>query len=448
MKIRNRITYTFTGLATFIVVLIGFIIYFSSDKARENIFFQRLEDRANITEKFFLEAENESSESAKNIKEKFAQKLPEEFELALKSRIFIDSLKKSNLAFIPDFSLIEIQEKGEVYFNDNNYQGIIKRYDVNNEEYLVLVAAKDEYGLKQINQLILIIVILSLFSILLSFIVSRMLVKQILKPIAVKIEKANNITVNNLSERLHVYNNKDEIGKLAIAFNNLLNRLEDAFTLQKNFVRYASHEIKNPLAAIMGEIEVLLTKERSKNEYILTFEKINKEANRLNLLVNNFLQLPQSKKGLMTEEVYLDELLFEIISEKKQEFSAIEIELNIDEHILAEDIVISGDKELLKRAFSNIIDNGLKFSDYKPIKINIRKASQGINLEFNDNGIGIPQEELNMVFEPLFRSKNAVDIPGTGMGLSIVKTIIENHNGTLSIKNITNGKGCQVSIRF
>lgn len=448
MKIRNRITVIFTILTSSIILTTFIVILIFSYSERTSFFKKRLNDRSEITEKYFLEIDSADKKIRQKIIDDFNQRLPNELELVCLKRNLNDSLIKQNWQLIPKGIKNQLKENKSVFFSSNSFDGIAKIYTINSQQYIVIVLAQDIYGLAYLNKLKYWMLTALTLGALFAFIISRLLAKQILKPIARKIKKANNIGANNLNERLQVINPNDEIGLLAAAFNNMLDRLESSFDLQQNFVRYASHELKNPLAVIMGESEILLSKKRSINEYITTTEKINQQADKLNKLVNQFLSLSKVKsQNIIKEKVSVDELIFELIQHFKNSYHSLDIKLNLNSKNDENEWLIKANYELIKNAFQNIIENAIKFSEEKPIVLDLKSDEKHIVLSVKDNGPGIHLEDANKVFEPLYRSKNTNHIEGTGLGLSIVKNIIYQHDGHISI-NHNYKEGCEFIVKL
>jgi signal transduction histidine kinase len=231
----------------------------------------------------------------------------------------------------------------------------------------------------------------------------------------------------------------------------MLDRLENSFALQKNFINNASHELKNPLTAILGETEIALSKKRTPEEYATTLDKIQAEGERLNELIRNLLSLAQTDvdlSNLKKEEIRMDELIWEI----KEHFDKTNYKGRIEVHFpdLPESsdlITITGIPSLLKIAIINIIDNACKFSGHHKVDVTLETHTSSIQLHVRDSGIGIPEVEIKNLFQPFFRASNALAFKGTGIGLSLVKKIISMHNGTIGISSVP-GKGTIVEVNF
>lgn len=442
MKIRKKITYTFTALFAVLILTLCLMVYFISNATHEQLFFDRLNERLKITEQFFLESEAFSTEVREKVRGNFLKTLPDELE-------FVDTLNHFNppahlnSKLPPDFVSNLVIER-ELEWSHDKMQGIARIYEVNETEFVVIVVATDEDGNAYIASLKIILLLSFLLMVILTYILSNYFSINVLKPIAEKIKKANMISATNLDTRLTVFNQNDELGMLALSFNNLLDRLQTAFELEKNFVRYASHELKNPLAVILGEAEVSLLKSRSVNEYVDTIEKIKSKAEKLNKLVDHFLQLSKLESILLKgKKVLLDEVLIDIIFAISQEYDQVEIVFNIGENGETDDFEIEADPQLMHNALYNIIDNACKFSiNGGEVVVDLVKSARDhkTRISIKDQGIGIEAAQLQHIFKPLYRGANSKAIEGTGIGLALVKRIIDLHGGEIQVySNPTEG---------
>lgn len=270
-------------------------------------------------------------------------------------------------------------------------------------------------------------------------------------PISNITQRVNDISATNLHLRLDIKNKKDELGQLASTFNTMLDRLETSFEIQSNFISNASHELKNPLTAILGEIEISQNKERTADEYKTSLNKIEVEAARLDVLISSLLKLAQTEfdnKGLIIEPIRIDELLLSV----KQNFNNIHPENNIvfDFSLLPENpdaLIIQGNKSLLSIAFSNVLDNAGKFSGNQKVIIKIETTSKTVQITITDMGMGIPKDELKNIFEPFYRATNVRGVKGFGVGLPLTYRIVKLHSGQLQIDSDVE-KGTVVKFSF
>jgi signal transduction histidine kinase len=449
MKIRKRITYTFTALFGVLILSLCLLVYFMSLTSQQQFFFNRLNERLKITEEFFLESDSLSASVYEKVRSNFLKTLPEEIEFVDTLQNFTppDTLKQS----LPTDFLPNLLETGRLEWSQKKMQGIAGIYKIGGVDFVVIVVAKDEYGMAYLAKLRTILVLSFLISIIATFFLSNYFSRNVLKPIAGKIKKANAISASNLDLRLTVYNKNDELGMLALSFNNLLDRLQTAFELEKNFVRYASHELKNPLAVILGEAEVTLLKSRTPNEYVDTIEKIKQKAEKLNMLVDHFLQLSKLESiQLNGKKVRLDEVLMEVVFAISQQYSEIRVAFNMGEHDDSEDFEITADQQLMYNALYNLIDNACKFS--KPggqVLVDLKKITENgrIVLLIKDEGIGIDKDQVDHIFKPLYRGTNAHEVDGSGIGLALVNRIVDLHNGKIEVLSEI-GKGTLFTLIF
>ncbi|MEQ8628597.1 HAMP domain-containing sensor histidine kinase [Ekhidna sp.] len=452
MNIRNKITLIFIALTGSLMSVVFVIIYLFSYNYTDSEFFDRLTERANIVAQIRLEKDELSTQLYDEIRKKHVQILPNEKEAVYK----IDDINNPilpneiNSDFPPTFKEKLSNQEIAFFKSDNTYfTGII--YSDNEGDFVVIASADNVFGKAKMNNLRAILIIALLSSLVALFIIGRYYAGKVLKPIAEITNQVKEITGRNLHLRLHTKNNKDELAELSNTFNDLLDRLETTFDLQISFINNASHELKNPLAAILGETEYVLNKSRSANDYQASIQSIEKEAKRLDLLINNLLELAQAgheEQGLLVESLRVDELIF-LAKDKIDEVNPAN-NVKLDLQNLPDDqksLIIHGNQSLLLVAFVNIIDNACKFSDNKKVNVKISAISNQVEITIEDQGIGIPRKDLAKVFEPLYRSENARGIKGFGVGLSLAQKIIKIHQGILSI-NSEVGKGTSINIRL
>jgi len=448
MKIRNRIPLIFTISATMVLLATSLFVYFYTSSFRDTEFTIHLQERVEITEQLYLESENLSPEATQKIRDKFMRMLPEEEEEV--GRVNDENIKKLNTEYPPKF-VTELLKEGYAEFSKGGRQGVGRLYKTEGDNYWVIVTAVDQDGIRKMVNLRGILLVAGLIGIGLIFLISWLEARQFLKPISDKIAKAKKIGASNLHLRLNVYNENDEIGELALTFNHMLDRLQHAFDNQHSFISNASHEIKNPLTAIIGEADVALEKRRSCEEYEGSLRTIMEEADRLNMLVTNLLSLAKTgweDDKILRSEFRLDELLLEIVSELKTRYPANKIKIDFSE--IPEDpdqLQLYGNANLLRIALTNLLENACKFSDFEEVIAKLYFQDKKVHLTIVDKGVGIPLTELSHIKEPFYRAKNARCFKGVGIGLSLTDKIIHMHQGSLEFTS-QEGKGTTVKVSF
>lgn len=314
----------------------------------------------------------------------------------------------------------------------------------------MLASAYDLYGEAELKKLLTILEVVFVSSILLIIFAGFINAGQTLKPIKDLIEQVKQIKANNLNQRLEIDYN-DEIGELALNFNNMLERIENAFETERMFVSNVSHELRTPVTSIKGQIEVSLINQRTIEEYKSTLNSILDDIQNMSTIINGFLELAQANieiKNISYGQVRLDEILFaakEEIMKRKPGYTIVIDYEKIPNN--EQDVTILGNDRLLKIMFINLIDNACKFSDDKKAIIKIDIDQEYVTLKFIDNGIGIPKDELEKVVQPMYRARNVKGQVGHGIGLSIVQRIAEIHYTKIVIRSEIN-VGTTVSISF
>lgn len=287
------------------------------------------------------------------------------------------------------------------------------------------------------------------FILIILFFVARFIAGRSIKPINEIIDTSNRITKDNLTSRIPLPHNKDELYVLSDTINQLLDRIEKAIEREKSFTSYASHEFRTPLAVLKGTLEVLIRKPRQQEEYE---EKVNyciKEVDRLNHLVDELLiltryeNLKQSLKWENTDiKMIVDESLKYLERNMQQK------NMRILTNISSTDIPFRTDIYLLSTIIHNILSNAIKYSHRdSEIDINVQAEDNTILLEIADKGIGISEEDLEKVFDKFYRSTDHADIKGFGLGLPIVKRFCSLLNIKIQI-NSKEGVGTTVKLQI
>ena len=355
--------------------------------------------------------------------------------------------------------LIQTQNFPNNIEHDNNYLNKLKPSIITFEEqndFLVSRIKIDFHGEKNViieivttkeiltstleNILYILSFILPIILIL-AVIAGNFLIYKSFSPIENILFELKQINANDLSARLKTTKNEDEINQLINEVNNLLSRLESSFERISQFSSDASHELKTPLTIIRGEIEVTLRKERTTDEYK---NALNNSLNELTLIeqtINDLLFLAKNEKDLILdkqENFYFDELIDESINEIKSFAKLHQVEINF---VLEDSIEFKGFPNLLKIALKNALKNAIQFSHKNSQVIVKSYINDGIfNISIQDFGIGIPLNEQEKIFEKFYRTDKSrnKNSGGTGLGMSILKKIIDIHKGIIEIKSKEN----------
>lgn len=451
MKIRDQILWVYSVSTALVFLGLGLAIYFFFSHFRTQEFFDRLNERVEITEKLFLEEKSLDPKVYQRIRKEFLHTLPDEEEEVYDLNEDRQAVRDSLNTLYPEGFVNQLFIYQAAKFEQDQLQGIGRLYTVDQKDYIVIVTAVDTYGIQKLQDLQQILLIAYPVSIFLIILIGRMSARRAFKPVMDKIQQVNSISASNLHKRLDIQNPNDEIGQLGSTFNQMLDRLETSFEIQKNFISNASHELKNPLTAIIGEADYCLDKERNLQDYQQAMQTIAQEADRLNSLVSNLLSLAKTdfhSGDLIVEDLRLDEVLMEAMGQVQQTYP--EVSLHLEVESLPEDaekLEIPGNANLLHSAFTNLLDNACKFSSGKPVKIWFEQQEDAISLCIEDRGVGISPQDLHHIMEPFFRADNVRQFKGFGIGLSLTNKIIRLHYGELKLTSKL-GEGTTVRLSF
>jgi signal transduction histidine kinase len=438
MNIRNRLTLRFILIVVFILLMASFLIYIFSADYREEAFYDRLQSKANITAKLLIEVEEIDGDLLTKIEKDNPANLPNEKIIIYDyQNTILFSTDHNNEIAVDSVLLDRIRIEDKVRFEQGNFEVLGFLFKGQYDRFAVVAAATDIYGynkLKNLRTILFVVFIISIFVVSLS---GWFYSGKALQPISKVVNKVDEISISSLDLRVDEGNGRDEIAQLAKTFNNMLNRLEDSFKLQKNFIASASHELRTPLTAIRGQLEVTLLNTRTEEEYQNRIHSVLDDIKNLSNLSNRLLLLAQTSSvgfRLNSTKFRLDEIIWQTRDELVKNNPNFVIHIDIDQGFDDESkLIIHGDEQLIKVAITNIIENGCKYSADHLININISPSDNGVELIFKDNGIGIPSTDLPNIFEPFYRAANTGSIKGHGIGLSMVYRIITQHRGSIDI---------------
>lgn len=299
---------------------------------------------------------------------------------------------------------------------------------------VVVTVASDENGKKNLAELTKTLMVAFFASMLLSCIAGWLFSKRLLNPVEEIALTVNTISANNIEARLTESKINDEWNKLAITFNRLLDRLQDSFEIQGRFISNASHELSTPLTAISNQIDVIVQKERSNAEYLQVLHSVRMDVQLMTDLTQELLMLARTARGgaLQAEKVRIDEILMDIPSVLRKITSGYNVHLFFDELPENESqSMVQGNFELLFSAFRNLAQNGCKYSPDHTVNIDLSFPDNKIHVGFSNKYESFNPDDLDAIFQPFQRGKNAVTQPGYGLGLSLSRRIILLHKGEI-----------------
>ena len=315
---------------------------------------------------------------------------------------------------------------------------------------IVQVAISMEDTEIALRRITIIMIIAGALLMLLASLGGNFIIRTALRPVKSVVQTAKDISADDLSLRIESGRRQDEIGELVDTFNDMISRLEESVKKIKQFSGDVSHELRTPLTIIRGEIEVLLRKDRNKDEYEKTLKSTLEEAAYLERIIDDLLFLSRVEaleRKEFSDTVNLDEILLNVAESQEMAAKRKGIALDIAQVEPAE---IKGEEILLERMIANLIDNAIRYTPPGGrVEVALETKSGSPALKVQDTGIGIPEESLPLIFDRFYvvdksRSK---ETGGLGLGLSIVKRVADSHRATIDVKSEEN-RGTTFLIRF
>lgn len=450
MKIRTKIVWILVSIFFGIILVFSMFIYVFNSRYAFDDFYKRLEIRSYSTARAELD-EQSGADLIREFKGEYLEPLMNEEHFIVEVTPDFDATRVAEMHGVnPDIFRL-IRENGVGTYRENSvfYCGI--RYVTGGKTYYVITSAVNYYYSHHVayfrNLLIASILVTTVLIVLIAYWLSRRLIN----PIQKITEDVRRIGTESLHVRLQGGEQEDELGDLVRTFNNMLDRLETSFETQNNFISNASHELNTPLTAIIGEADVALARPRSHEEYVETLQNILEEAEKLDKKTKALLYLAQTGfngKALKFDKVRMDQLIFDV----KETINRIhpDNKVQVDLSMLPdspEKLKIKGNEQLLHLALSNILLNAYKYSHNKKVSVSIGLSDQYVILVVRDEGIGIPENELQYIYDPFFRASNTGNFEGYGIGLPLTRNIIKLHQGEMLVSSKEN-EGTTVEIRI
>lgn len=266
----------------------------------------------------------------------------------------------------------------------------------------------------------------------------------IIKPIRKITKAAKQVGAGDFNVSVDI-NRNDELGKLADDFNLMVKELNGIEYLRKDFISNISHELKTPIASIQGFTKLLSKENLSREEKQEYIDIIIEETTRLSNLSNNMIKLANfENQEIVTnkKEYRLDEQLRKSIIMLEEKIN----EKNIKVELYSEEITIIEDSDLMMEVWINLLNNAIKYSNQNGnINIKITDEEEFTKVEIEDNGIGIPKEKQDRIFEKFFQVEKSHSYDGSGLGLAIVKRIMDLTKGKIEFES-EEGKGTKFSV--
>jgi two-component system OmpR family sensor kinase len=333
--------------------------------------------------------------------------------------------------------------------DDDRHRLALRRVTIlpHNARYIVVAGSSLEPTDEELESLRQILAYVVPIALVLAGIGGWFLARQSLSPVATMVERARKMSAENLSGRLPVANPRDELGRLAETFNDLLSRLEASIdtqrrlmATQRQFMADASHELRTPVATTRTAANVALQQiHRQEHEYRDTLSIIEQQATRLSRIVDDMFTLARADAGtypVWQMPMYLDEVVDDVVKAARVLASAQEVSI---EAVTVRSAPLTGDEDLVRRLIVNLLDNAIRYtSPGSTVRIDLEQAPRGYTLSISDSGPGVPADVQPYIFERFYRADTArargrdAD-GGAGLGLALARWIAEVHGGHLTL---------------
>ena len=436
--IREKILRSFTTIVISLVAVSFVLIYFFFSEFIEEEFQQRQKEKILTTLQLLGEIKEMNENLAQAMDEITIHDFYDEKILIYNSNLKIIYSSIDDLPISISQKILEKLNDGENWIEtkEENYDVIGLTVYEKGEKFYGISKAYNEFGITKLNFLGYVLFGLFIVIVLVIFIVSSYISKKIAEPILFLTKKINNLDLT--SEQHEIYALKDaskEVLLLTEKFNLLIQRTQESINFQKQAINHISHELKTPIAILVSNLEKIEQEEDvEKIKKQIEAQKINTKS--LASIINTLLEISKidTNQNIKFQQVRIDEIIFDVITDLKGIYEDFQFNLEINVN-KSDDLILHANVNLMKSAFSNILKNSIIYNDTNKTHVLITSNKNTTNIEIISQGDSIEQDENRFLFTHFFRGENSRGKTGFGLGLVMVKKIIEIHQGKVYYLN-------------
>lgn len=440
MQIRTRLTLQFGFLVSAILLLSFLAIYVFARWQWQRDFENRLYDKAVTAATLLLKVEQVDSALLKVIDRAKRDYLFRENISILDSAYTEIYTNNDTIDFrLSPEQLAQVQKQKRTTFALDPFSAIGILFKHQQQDFIVIAGAIHRDAHQNLRLLRNLLATTFLIWIAVVSLAGWVYAGRALKPIQRVMEDVQDITTTNLNKRLTGADQPDEIGKLTLIFNQMLERLENAFVLQKTFVANVSHELRNPLTKVTSQLEVTLLKPRDTAQYQETITSVLEDIRELNQLTNTLLDLAKVTQGsgFTMSEVRVDEVILDARQDVVETDAAYIVRVVFD--AMPDDterLRVMGNGHLLRTAVVNVLENACKFSPDHVALVRLQATDGQLQIQV-ENALApgtFSDEDRARIFEPFYRIRGTTQVKGYGIGLSLAQRIVSIHNGAITFQ--------------
>lgn len=436
MSLKRKIALTISIAFSLLFGMVMAVIYLSFNDFRRDEFKERFRQRLEFTTHFISKSKDFEEEAPIFFNENSDNILLNEKILIFNDQkeLIYSTIKDRNVTW--DNAMLNELDKKKIIYTEKTVPEIYAALrNINGENYYILTSAFDTNGKSKLDYLKYLLIASYAMSTLLIGFFSYYFVEKFLRPLEDLNKEISEVTAHKLTTQIPVQNSSDEISVLATSFNTMITRLDDVFQSQKDFTASASHEIRTPITRMAFQLENLIKFEEHSPKTMSSLQQIQRDVYQLSDLTNSLLLLTKfDKENIQSiyEEVRIDEVIFEAFEAVEKSYPDLKLDF-----LIAEDtsenafLTIRGIQSLLVIVFINLFKNAAVYSDNSQVKVLITETSDRLSVEVISNGDTISEDEQTKLFEAFTRGNNAQNISGSGLGLRIVKRILEYHDAEI-----------------
>ncbi len=438
MQIKYKLLLWFAALVSGLLLVFSGYVYVDTTQFRQHSFSERLARKAAVTQQLVALTDS--------IAGTMLASLPEQAE-----QVYSPAGRRLYASAGADYRpaaswLAWVRQQGVVRFSypqpghAHPKEGVALAYRRPDAEgqYVAIVTAYDQQGFAQQQTLFNSFLYGNLAAVALVVALGLLFATRALAPLNFLLGQLRTAEARSLAFRLRPLNRRDEVGKLAGAFNELLTRQEELVDSQRAFISHASHELRTPLTTIKGWLETSLAYDADVASLKRGIGQAVGELDKLTALANGLLHLARldGAAHLDGQPLAVVDLLLDVVGSAQQQRPGQRLDLAIGEDVEAQPQApqVLGNARLLSTALGNLVDNAAKYSGGQPVGLVLTlDGPQAVRLLVEDRGPGIAPDEQERIFEPLTRGRAVGDVPGFGIGLTLAQRIIHLHRGRLRL---------------